>query len=388
MNCGQGDSPMLFLSGFHWDYWNLMERLALGYSKITKVLHVGLRSIPHRSSFSWSYTRIRLQQWRNINNLTTFNPFPIPFRRFSCLRRLYHFQVLWAVEHFFSKVERDNLTVWFQNFTDPWLLANLAVKRKIYLNFDVDWLSDVPPHQEQNPCLANADLIFTVGVGVYQKRKSIYPHKTFLIPQCVDFESFDSIRSSTHLREPKDLERIPAPRGISLSWINSRLDFDLIYHVAEVLPNISFVFLGEFVDFRIRQTVKKKMKQRRIKNLFFLGLKSRFEIPNYLFQGDFFLIPYRTDLWINRYCNPLKLYEYFAVGKPVVSTALSELSPFSGLISLANNTFEFIEAVKNIVAGSKADHLHDARIEVSRSHSIEEAVNQTRSIIDTHLWKV
>jgi glycosyltransferase involved in cell wall biosynthesis len=45
-------------------------------------------------------------------------------------------------------------------------------------------------------------------------------------------------------------------------------------------------------------------------------------------------------------CNPVKLKEYLALGKPVVSTPFSELEPYLDLVEVAADTESFALAVR------------------------------------------
>jgi hypothetical protein len=59
-----------------------------------------------------------------------------------------------------------------------------------------------------------------------------------------------------------------------------------------------------------------------------LGPRPYATLPGYLRLFDVATIPFRLNR-ITRATSPLKLYEYFAAGKPVVTTALPECAAFS-----------------------------------------------------------
>lgn len=85
-----------------------------------------------------------------------------------------------------------------------------------------------------------------------------------------------------------------------------------------------------------------------IPNLHFLGSKAHSDLPNYVSRFDVGLIPFvLNELTLE--VNPVKVYEYFALGIPVVSSRLPELAEYEGLVKLAGNTEEFVELTEKSV---------------------------------------
>lgn len=66
--------------------------------------------------------------------------------------------------------------------------------------------------------------------------------------------------------------------------------------------------------------------------------------------------------------NPVKLYEYLAAGKPVVSTPLPEVTRFNEVVSIVSSVNEFEDAVKKYLAGEDGQ-LSLARQKVARDNS-------------------
>jgi len=61
------------------------------------------------------------------------------------------------------------------------------------------------------------------------------------------------------------------------------------------------------------------------------------------------LIPWLQNEWIS-YCNPVKLKEYLALGKPVVSTPFQELRRCGSLCYEARGEQEFADAIDRALA--------------------------------------
>jgi glycosyltransferase involved in cell wall biosynthesis len=72
------------------------------------------------------------------------------------------------------------------------------------------------------------------------------------------------------------------------------------------------------------------------------------EVPRYVSVFDVCLNPYILDE-VAEHCSPLKLYEYVATGKPVVSVDMPEAHRFEGLVHIAADQDEFVRMVEQAV---------------------------------------
>lgn len=79
-------------------------------------------------------------------------------------------------------------------------------------------------------------------------------------------------------------------------------------------------------------------------NLRFLGLKRHHELASFIRDFRVCVLPFRiTPVTLS--VNPVKVYEYLAAGKPVVSTALPECERMAPLVDVVSSHGAFIEAV-------------------------------------------
>jgi glycosyltransferase involved in cell wall biosynthesis len=150
------------------------------------------------------------------------------------------------------------------------------------------------------------------------------------LPNGVDARLFDPTLAYSR---PADL---PASRPIFLyvgSMWGEWFDWKLLLRVAYAFPSASVTLLG---DYRGECPAK-------LPNLHFLGLKRQTELPAYLAHADVGIIPWKRDC-ITAATSPLKVYEYLAMGLPVVSTALEGL-PANPLVLRADREEDFITAL-------------------------------------------
>lgn len=134
--------------------------------------------------------------------------------------------------------------------------------------------------------------------------------------------------------------------------ISNRLDFELLRRIINQLPEIQFVFIGVLepnvfgVNDRSEEMFRLLCQNRNVR--WVSGVVKQ-QIPAVLRQCDLGIIPYRTDLSFNQYAFPMKVMEYFASGRPVVSTDIFSLRQYAqiGLLTLADSPEEFVSGIRH-----------------------------------------
>jgi glycosyltransferase involved in cell wall biosynthesis len=98
-------------------------------------------------------------------------------------------------------------------------------------------------------------------------------------------------------------------------------------------------------------------------NVRLLGHKAYSELPAYLNCFNVAVIPFKNNE-LTRGVNPVKLYEYLAAGKPVVSSDLPEVRSFQPLVSIAGEPDQFVKKIEEELAadspGKAAERLRVA----------------------------
>jgi polysaccharide pyruvyl transferase CsaB len=155
-----------------------------------------------------------------------------------------------------------------------------------------------------------------------------------LCPNGVTFEHFAGYRPGP---PPSDLEPLLSKPivgyyGALAEWV----DYGLIDHAASTLPQFNFVFIGPNYD----KTMDGKSVFSR-PNVFWLGPKPYEGLPAYLHHFSVATIPFHVNEVTHR-VSPLKLFEYMAGGKPVVTTAMRESANYEPVL-IANDRNEWVE---------------------------------------------
>jgi glycosyltransferase involved in cell wall biosynthesis len=81
-----------------------------------------------------------------------------------------------------------------------------------------------------------------------------------------------------------------------------------------------------------------------------VGFVPHEEVPKYIAAGDIGLIPKNMEDPVSSYSFPLKLWEYLAQGKPVISTSLPEvLLVARDVVSIADTQSQYVSCIANFL---------------------------------------
>jgi glycosyltransferase involved in cell wall biosynthesis len=152
-------------------------------------------------------------------------------------------------------------------------------------------------------------------------------------------------------------------------------DLELVYGAARLLPNVDFVLIGPY-DKPTRKKIGAKPN-----NVYFLGTKQYMNVPSYMALFDVALIPFKTGV-ISDAVDPIKLYEYFALGKPVVSTSMNELKKLNDgfLLRIADTEEEFAAAIGFFLA-SDNEEWQRSRVRLAQENSWSSKAEQILATI-------
>ena len=119
------------------------------------------------------------------------------------------------------------------------------------------------------------------------------------------------------------------------------IDFELIEWLAVQKPSWTFLLVGHVATDASRL--------RALPNVLLVGPQPYETLPCWAKAFDVAIIPYRLNRQVQN-ANPLKLREYLATGKPVVSVPNPEIRKFSEWVRLANNREEFLAEIQAALA--------------------------------------
>ena len=205
--------------------------------------------------------------------------------------------------------------------------------------------------QRESRLAAQCDLITTGTLSLERLKKAQYGDATREIRYVacgVDAEHFAPPSASTSV--PEDLAHLPRPILGFFGAINERVDPAVIESLARDWPEASIVLIGPI--YRAFAESVERLRERR--NVHFLGPKRYADLPRYLAAFDCALISYRLTDGIE-FVQPVKVLEYLAGGKPVVSTCIPDVVELYGhLVRTAESPEAFVAMAREAVAEGNA----------------------------------
>lgn len=248
----------------------------------------------------------------------------------------------------------------FPEYFRPVLSAYISVD-------DIRYSHHICKHGErmENATVKMADVTFTTSVEL-KRLKGKVSSNVFHLPNAADVSLFKT--SHDDLPCPTEVDQINKPVIIYTGHIDQRLDYTLLIHVIDSSPEYVFLFVGPVSIGDDNLNALKKFQ-----NVIFAGRKDIKELPAYLKYSSCAIIPFKcNDLMKSIY--PLKVNEYLAAGKPVVSTPFSDdIRQFSKVIALTQDASGFTTAIKQAVMSDSLEKVED-RLKFVESNTWESRV--------------
>jgi glycosyltransferase involved in cell wall biosynthesis len=166
------------------------------------------------------------------------------------------------------------------------------------------------------------------------------------------------------------IERSGRPRLGYIGQIGDRVDFDLLRVIAESQPGWSILMIGPVWSNRVRQAEDLA----RLPNVHFLGRRPYAALPGIIRQLDVCLIPHTVDALTDS-MDPIKLYDYLALGKPIVATHVAGVDRFADAVYVARSPEAFIAQIAAAL-GETGGALTARRLALGRENSWETRAEQ------------
>lgn len=143
---------------------------------------------------------------------------------------------------------------------------------------------------------------------------------------------------------PADLADIPRPIVGYVGNLRDRVDVEAIREMAEKRPDWSVVLVGSSggsLDV---------LALNLLPNVHLLGVRPYETALHYIKHFDVAIMPHVKNS-ISDNMNPLKLYVYFAMGVPIVTTNVSNIGDISPYVSVVDSNKAFVRAIEDNLKG-------------------------------------
>lgn len=390
-------SALPFELEFNWTRQNATE-----ISKKTKVLFVYDGELP-QNVFKQNLNEIIFSEPNK--NLYIYKPVNlIPGQRFEIiskinlhLRQFLFKTYIKIIKKLFSK---QKVIIWFSypvNDSGKYI----EVDKKAFLVYDcTDNFSGLVGNKDrkelvsvENRLIKKVD-IFLVNSPIlkkyFVKERGIPKSKVHVVGSGYQIESFLKARKP---KPTKIIKNIRKPIiGFAGSFTN-RIDFKLVESLVKNNSDLSFVFLGDylsnqrlkvflpFIDVFTKGTTASIRRLKSYKNFILIKGVSLQRLPNYETSFDVCMIPYKPSLLFNLYSNPIKLYCYFALQKPVVSTPIKISKYYSKLVYVAKNEEDFTRIIKKTLKKKESLKTRKEKRRIAEQNNISSKIVQIEKIL-------
>jgi glycosyltransferase involved in cell wall biosynthesis len=223
-----------------------------------------------------------------------------------------------------------NSVVWLYLLNQSQFIRHLPKNRRIIY----DWIDDLDALYYGNKkkagdrhrrMLETADVVFASARKLYDEARAVRPD-CVLLPNAGDYEAFahPARQNWPELAELRQKSKVIV--GYYGTVVRDHIDFDLIRSCARRFPDWTFLMVGHLQD-----GIAQYAGAPELKNIVLWGHQPYQRIPHLLSQLDIAIIPFLLNP-IAQAASPVKLFEYMAGKKPIVTTDMLECRQYPGVL--------------------------------------------------------
>jgi hypothetical protein len=272
----------------------------------------------------------------------------------------------------------------FNAFYAGALPQSMGAKLSIYQCID-DMLEEEYTAKHGNrleeEAMAASDMTFVTSTNLYELKKHLNP-ETHILHNAADISIFRRTTEEA-FDKPKELEGISTKIIGFMGNLNEyRVDYALLRKIALQHTDKTLLLIGP-----LNSNDYKEHGLDQLPNVILTGGKDINELPQYLQYMDVALIPFRINKQ-TKSVYPLKINEYLAAGKSVISTSFSDdIRSFESQIRLAKTHDEFIGWIDEAILDNSEEKIK-ARVALAETNTWTARVQQFWDIVTPKLSTV
>jgi len=301
---------------------------------------------------------------KNVTLLTpkkTFNSFGLKYFAYTQAQ---------TIKYFLKYNDKFDIFITYNTYDIALLnLARLYNKKIIFMY--VDEYEELTPNRffkniiakNVKSFLKKADIVVCTA-KILEKKASLYNDNVYYLPNAVKLSDFSSLRKDSKGKK----KFIVGFVGALGSWV----DVDMIVDAAKMLgddPRFEFRIIGSGAS---EQRLKSRISDERIKNIKMLGFMNRNVVLKKMLQFDIAIIPFKINK-ITHSVSPVKLFEYWMTGNPVIATKTFEMSQYKDHLLLVDD----------------AEGLKDSIIRLSNDENLGKKLSSSgrKLVIEKYNWE-
>jgi glycosyltransferase involved in cell wall biosynthesis len=240
----------------------------------------------------------------------------------------------------------------FLNSFNPAYLSNVDkyLQPALSIYHSRDAIEEVPGHglTKENECVQHYNLAMATARQLCRNISQRNNKQVAYFPNGGDINLFKTAITHT-LHKPEELKHINTPIIGYTGAICQRINYELLVKIAAAHQDKTIVMVGPRQDKEFTQ-----INLDAIPNIMFTGPKKIDQLPAYLQHFDCTIIPFKKNN-LTGGIYPLKINEYLAAGKAVVTTNFSEdINGFANDVFMAASEDEFLQLITSAIASNNA----------------------------------
>jgi teichuronic acid biosynthesis glycosyltransferase TuaH len=202
----------------------------------------------------------------------------------------------------------------------------------------------------------------------------------------VDQERLHLIPNGVHINHYETVTNTSLPvHALAQNWAKpvfgytgtihgDRVDVNLIAAIAQAYPSVTIAMVGPNL---LEGDDQQALNQ--FSNIVFTGAQSYSELPNIMRSFDVCMVPHLVTPFTES-LNPIKLWEYLAAGKPIVSTNVAGFRDFPELLFVSPAHADFIENLSVAISSDKS--AANDRQDVAKLHSWDSRLHDVMRVLN------
>ncbi len=288
--------------------------------------------------------------------------------------------LVWQIKQAFRELDWVPTQLWINQHEAGHLLEAEIAPRSIYDITD-DWTKfsgnqaqlELITKQDSTLC-KSCDHVIVCSQQLFDDKASLVdPERLHLIPNGVHVDHYEAVANMS-LPVHAVAQNWKKPIfGYTGTIHGDRVDVNLIASVAQSYPSATISMVGPNL---LEQTDQQKLDQ--FSNIVFTGPQPYSELPDIMRAFDVCVVPHLVTPFTES-LNPIKLWEYLAAGKPIVSTNVAGFRDYPDLVRVADTSADFVSRLA--LAPVESPDLPALRQKVARQHTWDQRVAAVEALL-------
>lgn len=273
--------------------------------------------------------------------LWVYSPLPLPLYTFSAGREMNESLLAGQLRMVFGRLGIRRPLMWINTPTGWPVISGLGRRGLVYQrtdeyaeyrfdNFNADYVREIDRQLVQQ-----AGLVLHVDEALHDRTSGA---NSLLLEQGVD-ERF--LEPHDHEAVPRELVGIPRPIVGYVGTVEPhKFDASLVHDAARRMPDVSFVIVGPHNQ--------NASGLHGLANVHLVGPRRHEEIPAFVRAFDVCMLPTAHTQW-GEHCNPIKLMEYLAAGKPVIATDTPASRRFARWVRIGDEAAAWERGIRHAI---------------------------------------